>query len=76
MPTRTKEERLFGAACLKAQLEKSGSSGSGVSSIYQGTLKDLGLSDEEVTLFLDSQRDQVEEALAKVSRKNDAKMSS
>jgi hypothetical protein len=76
MPPRTKEERLFGAACLKAQLEKAGSSDLGVSTIYQGTLKDLSLSDEEVSFFLDSQREQVEEALAKGSHKSDAKKSS
>ena len=69
MPPRTKEERLFGAACLKAQLEKSGASGSGASGIYEGTIKDLGISDEEVCRFLTLNRAQIEEALSSGSRK-------
>ncbi len=63
MPPRTKQERLFGAACLKLQLEKAGTFGSGASSIYDGALEDLVLTDDEVLRFLGSNREQVEQAL-------------
>ena len=70
MPPRTKQQRLFGAACLKLQLEKAGALGVGASSIYEGALQDLGLTDEDVTLFLESSREQVEQALRQKGSKS------
>jgi hypothetical protein len=52
---------LFGAACLKLTLERSGSA---ASEIYEGTLRDLGLQDAEVAEYLRSHRAMVEAALA------------
>jgi|GEM_PF-3123139 len=60
MPPRTREQRLFGAACLKVQLERTGFSRS---EIYDGTLCDLELTDEEVVDFLSRERGRVEAAL-------------
>ncbi len=64
MPPRTREERLFGAACLRVQLEKSGGLVRGTSGIYEGALRDLDLTDDEVSQFLQSQRGRVEQALS------------
>lgn len=63
MAPKTREERLFGAACLKVTLERNG--GSAMNEIYIATLDDLGLEPEEVEVFLESERPRVEEALAK-----------
>lgn len=60
MPPRTKEERLFGAACLKLTLE---ARGGGPTEIYESTLVDLGLTDEEVEAYLAEHRDVVKAAL-------------
>jgi hypothetical protein len=56
---RTKEQRLFGAACLKVKLESRGAA----SEIYESTLKDLELTDSEVEAYLAEHRDMVEAAL-------------
>jgi hypothetical protein len=61
MAPRTREERLFGAACLKVTLERSG--GSAMNEIYNATLSDLGLTAEEVDIYLQAERAQVEAAL-------------
>ncbi len=60
MPQKTKEQRLFGAACLKLMLE---SRGGGPSEIYESTLKDLELTSEEVEAYLEQHRDVVQAAL-------------
>lgn len=60
---RTREERLFGAACLCVKLEQSGTAPS-ASEIYRATLQDLDLTEAEVERFLAEQRPRVETALA------------
>ncbi len=60
MPKRTKEQRLFGAACLKLKLE---ARGGGPSEIYESTLQDLDVTDEEVDVYLAEHRDMVQAAL-------------
>lgn len=62
MPRRTKRERLFGAACLKLTLETGGVQVSG-NEIYEGALRDLGLTDAEVDEYLRDNRREVREAL-------------
>src|SRR5688572_5471098 len=44
---KSREERLFGAACLKLKL-KIRALGEGGQEVYRGALQDLGLRDEEV----------------------------
>ena len=61
MAPKTRDERLFGAACLKVTLERTG--GSAMTEIYTATLSDLGLTAEEVDLYLDHARTRVEAAL-------------
>lgn len=58
---RTREEKLFGAACLKLTLV--GHSGV-ASDIYEGALVDLGLTDAEVEAYLQRHRAEVEAQLA------------
>ena len=62
MAPKTREERLFGAACLKITLERSGSGTAG-GEIYRDTLRDLGLTDVEVDAYLDEHRAVVQAAL-------------
>jgi hypothetical protein len=57
---RTREERLFGAACLKLSIEGR----TEASEIYQGALRDLDLTDADVNAYLAEHRRQVEERLA------------
>jgi hypothetical protein len=57
---RTKEQRLFGAACLKLMME---ARGGGPSEIYEQTLKDLDLTEDEVDVYLSEHRDVVQAAL-------------
>lgn len=57
---RTREERLFGAACLKLSLEGR----SEASEIYRGALRDLELTDAEVDAYLADHRREVEARLA------------
>jgi hypothetical protein len=64
MPPRTREERLFGAACLKVQLERLGGK-AGSMNIYRGALDDLQVTDEEVDAYLLEARPSVEAALAR-----------
>lgn len=61
---KSRQERLFGAACLKKTLAENGSSES-ANSIYQGALTDLGLTDEEVDVYLREHEQQVEAALVR-----------
>ena len=63
MAPKTREEKLFGAACLKVTLEQNG--GSAINEIYQATLTDLGLESGEVEIYLEQERSRVESALAR-----------
>jgi len=61
MAPKTRDERLFGAACLRVTLERN--QGSAMNEIYSATLSDLGLSAEEVDIYLQEARPKVEAAL-------------
>ncbi len=63
MAPRTREERLFGAACLRVKLEK-GASPPAANEIYRATIQDLGLTETEVEAYLANHRGAVESALA------------
>ncbi len=62
MAQRSKQERLFGAACLRLTLERAGTRVSG-NEIYEGTLRDLGLTDDDVEVYVRDHRDEVQTAL-------------
>ncbi len=61
MASKTREERLFGAACLKVTLERSG--GSAMNEIYNSALDDLGVNADDVDEYLGRSRNDVEAAL-------------
>lgn len=64
MAPKTREERLFGAACLKLTLDRAGNpSQAAGSEIYRDTLNDLGLSEEDVEAYLAENRSLVQAAL-------------
>ena len=63
MPKKTRDERLFGASCLKVTLEKSGGREAGAADIYRATLRDLEVTEEEVDEYLSAHREEIETAL-------------
>ncbi len=67
MPPKSLEQRLFGAACVRRQLELQGSDAH-EHPVYEGVLEDLSLEDEQVVEFLAENRERVDEALAKGRR--------
>lgn len=60
---KTQRERLFGAAVLKVSSTLRGAHESpAYKSIYPGVLRDLGVTDEEVDAYVESNREEVERA--------------
>lgn len=58
-----KRDPLFGAAVLKLSFRMRGDEASeGFQRVYEGVLRDLGVSDEEVEQYLATHRDEVEHA--------------
>ncbi len=58
-----KRDPLFGAAVLKLSFRMRGDEASeGFQRVYEGVLRDLGVSDEEVEQYLATHRDEVEQA--------------
>lgn len=68
MPPKSREERLFGASCLKVKLEQTLGERSAASEIYRDTLRDLELSEEEVDAYIDAHRAEIVDALSKGRR--------
>ncbi len=64
MPAKTKEEKLFGAACVYVTLERSGMSPE-ANELYLSTLAELQLPPEDVERYLGTERMAVEKALAR-----------
>ncbi len=62
MGAKTKEERLFGAACLRIKLQ-SHFSDILKNELYTSTLEDLRLTNEEVEAYLQVHEEMVREAL-------------
>ncbi|MFN2550126.1 MAG: hypothetical protein ABR567_22110 [Myxococcales bacterium] len=62
---------LFGAAVVKAVLRKRKGDGSATSSLYEGILRDLGVTDKEVEKFLAEHEDEVEIAIRSHGRRGD-----
>ena len=61
---------LFGAAVVKAVLRKRGGV-SATSVLYEGILRDLGVTDEQVEEFLAAHAAEVEQAIRKHGRRGD-----
>jgi hypothetical protein len=63
---RTREERLFGAAVLRRSFALRGEEGAGAfRAVYDGVLRDLGLTDEEVVEFLADHQEAVDAAIGR-----------
>jgi hypothetical protein len=60
MGARSREQRLFGAACVRVTLERAGLESS---ELYRSTLLDLELEPNEVDVYLMEHRAAVEAAL-------------
>jgi len=65
-----RKNRLFGAAIVKAVLRKrDGVTAS--SALYEGILRDLGVTDAQVEAYLSAHADEVEEAIRSHGRRGD-----
>jgi hypothetical protein len=63
---RTREEKLFGAAVMRRSFELRGPEESGAfRGVYEGVLRDLGLTDEEVSAYLLAHAAAVEAAIGR-----------
>lgn len=63
MTPKSRDERLFGAACLRLTLESTRGDRGGASEIYRETLRDLALTEEDVDAYLEQHRERIEAAL-------------
>lgn len=66
--SRSRRNPLLGAAVVKAVLRKQGAGSGGA--LYEGLLRDLDLTDEEVERFLREHPEQVEAALLGQGRRS------
>ena len=62
---------LFGAAVVKAVLRKRTGESGASSLLYEGILRDLGVSDAEVERFLDEHEEEVEQAIRSHGRRGE-----
>ena len=62
---------LLGAAVVKAVLRKRSGEGATSSALYQGILRDLGVSDAEVEKYLAEHEAEVERAIRSHGRRGD-----
>jgi len=63
---KTREEKLFGAAVMRRSFELRGAAeGNAFHAVYQGVLRDLGLTDEEVAGYLSAHGPAVEAAIGR-----------
>lgn len=61
--TQRKKDPLYGAAVLKVSFElRKDENVEGFRFVYEGVLRDLGVTDEEVDAYLEEHRDAVEAA--------------
>ena len=65
-----KKNPLFGAAVVKAVLRKRGGV-SATSALYEGILRDLGVSDDDVEAYLAEHAEEVELAIRSHGRRGD-----
>ncbi len=62
---------LFGAAVVKAVLRKRTGQGDATSALYEGILRDLGVTDAEVEKYLSEHEAEVEQAIRSHGRRGD-----
>jgi hypothetical protein len=69
--TQEKKNRLLGAAVVKAVLRKRSGHASATSSLYEGILRDLGVTDAQVEAYLSEHEAEVEQAIRSHGRRSD-----
>jgi hypothetical protein len=70
--TRTgRKDPLFGAAVVKAVLRKRTGDSTTTSALYEGILRDLGVTDAQVEQFLADHQDEVDQAIRSHGRRGD-----
>jgi len=62
---------LFGAAIVKAVLRKRSGDSSTTSTLYQGILRDLGVTDADVEKYLSEHEAEIEQAIKSHGRRGD-----
>jgi hypothetical protein len=63
---RSREEKLFGAAVLRRSLElRAQGPEQAFRTVYDGVLRDLGVTDDEVLTFLAENREKVDAAIGR-----------
>jgi hypothetical protein len=67
---RAAKNPLFGAAVVKAVLRKRGGV-TATSALYEGILRDLGVTDEQVEEYLKGHADEIEQAIRSHGRRGD-----
>jgi hypothetical protein len=68
---KAKKNPLFGAAVVKSVLRKRNSDAPATAMLYEGILRDLGVTDEEVEAYLVEHEDAVEQAIRSHGRRGD-----
>lgn len=66
-----RKDPLFGAAVVKAVLRKRGGAAEATSALYEGILRDLGVTDEAVERYLQEHEAEVEIAIRSHGRRGD-----
>jgi hypothetical protein len=66
-----KKNRLLGAAVVKAVLRKRTGNPGATSSLYEGILRDLGVTDAQVEAYLSEHEAEVEQAIRSHGRRGD-----
>ena len=69
--TSGRKNPLFGAAVVKAVLRKRAGQSGAASILYEGVLRDLGVSDAQVEGFLAEHVEEVEQAIRSHGRRGD-----
>jgi hypothetical protein len=63
------QKSLFGAAVVKAVLRKRRTEGEATSALYEGILRDLGVTDADVEKYLSEHEEEVEQAIRSHGRR-------
>jgi hypothetical protein len=66
-----KKDPLFGAAVVKAVLRKRSGDGAATSTLYEGILRDLGVTDADVERYLSDHEREIEDAIRTHGRRSD-----
>jgi len=69
--SKSRNNPLFGAAVVKAVLRKRSGETTTASTLYEGILRDLGVTDAEVEQYLSEHEAEIEQAIKSHGRRGD-----